>query len=214
MEPMANHTMGIGIVALLGLMTVLGANWLNGCGVSPGLSRRVAGALGGLVFLVAILALEAAAAIILTFSIAVVIALLRWVAGSQLRGLRRNESGNKWGEVAYPLAGAASLALGWGLLGDRWLAFVPIGFMAWGDNAAGITRSCLSTGRRTSLLPSVVMLTVCLGVAFLYQPYWIAAAGALAAVIAERFRPTTHPIWDDNWTIVAAALTVMIALRR
>ena len=58
------------------------------------------------------------------------------------------------------------------------------------------------------------MLAVCLGVAFLYQPYWIAAAGALAAVIAERFRPTTHPVWDDNWTIIAASLGVMIVLRR
>src|SRR5438034_1255140 len=104
---MANHAMEIGIVTLLGLMILLGANWLSDRRVSPDLSRRVAGALGGLVLLVA-----------------------------------------------------------------------------------------------------------CLGVAFLYQPYWIAAAGALAAVIAERFRPTTHPIWDDNWTIVAAALTVMIALRR
>ena len=211
---MANHAMEIGIVTLLGLMILLGANWLSDRRVSPDLSRRVAGALGGLVFLVAILTLEAEAAIILTFSIAAVIALLRWVARSHLRGLRRVESGSKWSEVAYPLAGAACLAFGWGILGDRWLAFVPIGFMAWGDNAAGITRSCLRPGRQTSYWPSVVMLAACLGVAFLYQPYWIAAAGALAAVIAERFRPTTHPIWDDNWTIVAAALTVMIALRR
>ena len=206
--------MGIGIVTLLGVVALLGANWLSDRRVSPGVSRRVAGALGGFAFLAAILTLEATAAIILTFSIAAAIALLRWVARSQLRGLRTGESGNKWGEVAYPLAGAASLAFGWGLLGDRWLAFVPIGFMAWGDNVAGITRSCLSSGRRAGLWPSVAMLAACLGIAFLYQPYWIAAAGALAAVIAERFRPTTHPVWDDNWAIVAAALTVMIGLRR
>ena len=211
---MAKHAMGIGIVTLLGVVALLGANWLSDRRVSPGVSRRVAGALGGFAFLAAILTLEAAAAIILTFSIAAAIALLRWVARSQLRGLRTGESGNKWGEVAYPLAGAASLAFGWGLLGDRWLAFVPIGFMAWGDNAAGITRSCLSPGRRTGAWPSVAMLAVCLGIAFLYQPYWIAAAGAGAAVIAERIRPTTHPVWDDNWAIVAAALTVMIGLHR
>ena len=27
-----------------------------------------------------------------------------------------------------------------GLMGDRWLAFVPIAFMAWGDSVAGLTR--------------------------------------------------------------------------
>src|SRR5439155_1163395 len=97
---MANHAMEIGIVTLLGLMILLGANWLSDRRVSPDLSRRVAGALGGLVFLVAILTLEAEAAIILTFSIAAVIALLRWVARSHLRGLRRVESGSKWSEVA------------------------------------------------------------------------------------------------------------------
>ena len=214
MEPVAQQAIGIGIVILLGVVTLVGANWLSDHRVSPGVSRRVAGALWGLAFLAAILTLEAAAAIILTFSIAAAIALLRWVARSQLRGLRTGESGNKWGEVAYPLAGAGSLAFGWGLLGDRWLAFVPIGFMAWGDNVAGIMRSCLSAGRRTGAWPSVAMLATCLGIAFLYQPYWIAAAGALAAVIAERFRPTTHPVWDDNWAIVATALTVMIGLRR
>jgi len=205
--------MGIPLVILLGLMVLLGTNWLSDRGVSPTLSRRVAGALGGLVFLVAILTLEADTAIILTFSIAAAIALLR-VAGSQLRGLRKSDSGNKWGEVAYPLAGAASLAFGWGILGDRWLAFVPIAFMAWGDNAAGIMRFFLRPSRRTSYWPSLVMLAACLGIALLYQPYWVAAAGAVAAVIVERFRMTTHPVWDDNWAIVAAALTVMTALRR
>ena len=214
MEPMATHAMGIGIVTLLGVGILLGANWLTDYRVSPEVSRRVAGALGGFAFLAAILTLDATAAFTLTFSIAAAIAMLRWVARSQLRGLRPLASGSQWGEVAYPLAGAASLAFGWALLGDRWLAFVPIGFMAWGDNVAGITRSCLRPGRRTSAWPSVAMLAVCLGVAFLYQPYWIAAAGALAAVIAERFRPTTHPVWDDNWAIIAASLGVMIVLRR
>ena len=32
------------------------------------------------------------------------------------------------GRVAFLVA---SVAIGWGLLGDRWLAFLPIAFMAW-----------------------------------------------------------------------------------
>ena len=206
--------MGIGIVTLLGVGILLGANWLTDYRVSPEVSRRVAGALGGLAFLAAILTLDATAAFTLTFSIAAAIAVLRWVARSQLRGLRPRASGSQWGEVAYPLAGAASLAFGWALLGDRWLAFVPIGFMAWGDNAAGIVRSSLGPAGITSPWPSVAMLAVCLAVALLFQPYWVATAGALAAVAVERFPPTRHYIWDDNWAIVAVSLGVMIVLRR
>ena len=82
---MANRAMGIGIVALLGLLTGARGKLTGRPQGFARLSRRVAGALGGLVFLVAILTLEASTAIILTFSIAAVIALLRWVAGSQLR---------------------------------------------------------------------------------------------------------------------------------
>ena len=48
MEPMARHAMGIGIVILLGVVTLLGANWLSDRRVSPGVSRRVAGTLGDL----------------------------------------------------------------------------------------------------------------------------------------------------------------------
>ena len=209
---MSKQAIGITIVTFVGMAGLIGANWLSDCRVLPGVSRRVAGAAGGLAFLAAILTLDATAAIALTFSIAAGIAGLRWVAPSRLHGLRKSDFANNWSEIAYPLAGAASLAIGWGLLGNRWLGFVPIGFMAWGDNVAGITRSCLSAGQRNGAWPSVAMLAVCLGVAFLYQPYWIAAAGATAAVLAERFRPTRHPIWDDNWVIVAAALTVMIGL--
>lgn len=107
------------------------------------------------------------------------------------------------------MAGAASIAVGWGLLGDRWLAFVPIAFMAWGDNAAGIVRAGFLTGRERDPWPSTAMLAVCLGAAALYQPYWIGALGAVAATAAERFRPIAHPLWDDNWAIVAASLSVM-----
>ncbi len=209
----SQNALGVVIVAFLGFATVLVANRLRDHGVAVGVSRRVAGSIGGLAFLVAIITLDASVAVILMLSIAAGIALLRWFACSHVRGLRQ-KSGNRWGEVAYALAGAVSLLVGWKLLGDRWLGFVPISFMAWGDNVAGITREYARSSRGMGAWPSVAMLATCLLLAFLYKPYWIAAAGALAAVIVERFRPTPHPIWDDNWAIVGAALAVMIVLRR
>ena len=116
-----------------------------------------------------------------------------------------------WAEVTFAMAGTASLAVGWGLLGDRWLAFLPIAFMAWGDSIAGFLRASLWRGNvaRAGLWPSVAMLGVCLAAAPLYQPYWIGALGALVATAAERRRPMIRVVWDDNLNVVAASLSVM-----
>jgi dolichol kinase len=160
------------------------------------------------VYLIAVLALDAWTATALSGAVALLILALRLRFRGQLRGVS-GAAGERWGEVAYPLAGAASIAVGWGLLGDRWLAFIPIAFMAWGDNVAGVVRTQVRSGRETNPWPSTAMLAVCLGMASLYQPYWVGAAGAVAATAAERFHPTAHPLWDDNWAIVAASLLAM-----
>jgi dolichol kinase len=110
------------------------------------------------------------------------------------------------------MAGTASLAVGWGLLGDRWLAFVPIAFMAWGDSVAGLLRASLWRGKVAGLWPSVAMFGVCLAVAALYQPYWIGALGALVATVAERRRPRVSIVWDDNLNVVAMSIAVMTVL--
>ncbi len=202
-----DQVIGIGFVTLSALITVLVANGLSDRLAVPDLARRIAGALGGFVFLIAILMLEAAAAIVLILSIAAAIALIRSLTAWHVRGLRKSGREKKWGEVIYLLAAAASLTAGWGIAGDRWLAFVPIGFMAWGDNIAGVIRSNLGAAGKASVRPSMAMLLACLAIGFLYEPYWIAAVAAVAAVFVERFPPTAHPLWDDNWAIVATALT-------
>jgi dolichol kinase len=112
------------------------------------------------------------------------------------------------------MAGTASLAIGWGLLGNKWLAFAPIAFMAWGDNTAGLARATVWRGKAMSMWPSVVMLGTSLVVATLFQPYWIGALGAVVATAAERFRPIVHGLWDDNWVVVAVSLSVMAVLTK
>ncbi|MDP6299768.1 MAG: hypothetical protein QF717_00345 [SAR202 cluster bacterium] len=64
----------------------------------------------------------------------------------------------------------------------------------------------------TSMWLSLGMAVVCLGAAFLYQPYWIGAVGAVAASIAERKRPRLGVWWDDNANVVAVSLIAMAAL--
>ena len=97
--------------------------------------------------LIAILWLEAGTAVALSSMLALLVIGLRLGFPDSLRGLRRSVSTGDWAEIAYPLAATASLSIGWGLLGDRWLAFLPIAFMAWGDSVAGLVRAAVRRGR-------------------------------------------------------------------
>lgn len=86
--------------------------------------------------------------------------------------------------------------------------------MAWGDSVAGLLRATICQSRVASNWPTIAMLGTCLAAAALFQPYWIAAVGAVAATIAERKRPRLGDWWDDNLNVVAASLTVMGVLAR
>ncbi len=197
-------------VALVGLVA---SNLLYDRGVANSLSRYVAPILGGVAFLVAVLWLDAWTATALSGAMALFILTVRSGFRRGLRGVRGNLPSQAWSEVTYALGGTAALAIGWGLLGDRWLAFLPIAFMAWGDSTAGLARATLWRSNVASIWPSLFMTAVCLGAALLYQPYWIGAAGAVAATIAERKRPRLGVWWDDNAQVVAVSLTTMVALQ-
>ena len=203
---------GIVFLALAGLVT---SNLLFDRGVDPSLSRRVPGVLSGFAFLIAVLWLDPWTAIVLSGALSLFILVLRLTFRGGLRGIRGSLPTQAWAEVTYPLAGTVSLAVGWVLLGDRWLAFVPIAFMAWGDSAAGLTRDfALRRGKDVNTVPSTAMLASCLAIGVLFQPYWIGALGAIFAAVAERFSPRVLSVRDDNWTVVAASLAVMGVLAK
>ena len=200
---------GIVMLAFAGLVV---SNFVYDRGVSSSRSRYLAPILGGAAFLVAVLWLDAWTAITLSGILTLFILVLRVGFRGGLRGVRGNLPTQAWAEVTYAAAGTASLAVGWGLLGDRWLAFLPIGFMAWGDSVAGLLRASLWRSNVASLWPSVAMCGVCLAAAALFQPYWIGALGALVATAAERRRPRLLTLWDDNLHVVALSLAVIGAL--
>ena len=200
---------GVASVAGAGLMA---SNILYDRGVANSLSRYVAPILGGVAFLVAVLWLDAWTATVLSGAMSLLILVARLGFRRGLRGVKGNLPTQAWSEVTYALAGTASLAIGWGLLGDRWFAFLLIAFMAWGDSTAGLARAMRWRSNVARLWPSVGMAAVCLGAALFYQPYWIGAAGAVAATIAERKRPRLGVWWDDNAQVVAVSLAVMIVL--
>ena len=202
---------GIASVAVAGLMA---SNLLYDRGVANSQSRYVAPILGGVAFLVAVLWLDVWTATVLSGAMALFILAVRLGFRRGLRGVRGNLPSQAWSEVTYAMAGTASLAVGWGLLGDRWLAFLPIAFMAWGDSIAGLARATICHKKRASLWPSVAMFGVCLAATALYQPYWIGALGAIVATAAERRRPMVHALWDDNVHVVALSLAVMGVLAK
>ena len=160
-------------VLALALSGLLVSNVLYDRGMPNSVSRCIASALGGAAFLVAVLWLDTYTAITLSGAMTLFILAVRLGFRRGLRGSRGNLPSQAWAEISYALAGTASLAVGWGLLGDRWLAFLPIAFMAWGDSIAGLARATIWRGNGTSIWPSMAMLAVCLAAAAFYQPYWI-----------------------------------------
>ena len=107
---------GVVLIALFGLAT---SNLLFDRGVDASLSRRVPGVLGGVAFLIAVLWLDPWTAVALSGALTLSILVLRLRFGRGLRGVTGSASAQAWAEVSYPLAGTLSLAIGWGLLGDR-----------------------------------------------------------------------------------------------
>ena len=99
--------------------------------------------------------LDAWTATALSGTIALFILVLRLCYRKGLRGVRGDRPTQAWAEVTYSVAGSVSLAIRWGLLGDEWLAFLPIAFMAWGDSIAGFLRTTRWRDNVVSLWPSV-----------------------------------------------------------
>ena len=200
-------------IVLLAFLGLIVSNRLRDRGVDRDLACRVPAVLGGVAFLIAVLRLDLWPAVALSGSLTLAMAALRLGFRRGLRGVQGTLPTQAWAEITYPLAGTASLAVGWGLLSNRWLAFVPIAFMAWGDSASGLTRyASIRRGRAMGWWPSIAMLPACLAAAALFHPYWIGAVGAMIGTAAERFRPAFGPLRDDNLTVVAASLAIMSVL--
>jgi hypothetical protein len=202
---------GVVLFAITGLVV---SNSLYDRGVPNTVSRCAAPVLGGTAYLFAVLWLDAWTATVLSGAMAMLIPALRLGFRRGLRGVRGSLPTQAWSEVTYALAGTGALAVGWGLLGDRWLAFLPIAFMAWGASIAGLARATMWHRREASAWPSIAMLGTCLAAAALFQPYWIGAIGAIVAAAAERRRPMVHALWDDNLHVVAMSLAVMGVVAR
>ena len=141
-------------VVALALVGVKGSNFLRDRGFPNSLSRRFAPTIGGFAYLASVALLDVWIAIAVSATITVFITVARLAFRSGLRGVRGTHSAQAWAEITYPLAGTLSLLVGWGILGDKWLGFIPAAFMAWGDTAAGLVRD--NTARSQALAVAVL----------------------------------------------------------
>jgi hypothetical protein len=171
--------------------------------------RSVAGIVGGFSFLVQVLWLDAWTAVTISGILTVFVTII-WMLRKKKTIYARPEQSRA--EVTYAIAGTISLVISWAILGNRWLAFIPISFMAWGDNVAGLSRTTLFRDHPASFYPSLCMLGVCTISSYLMQPWWIGGIGGLVATIIERYRPRYIRSCDDNPIELGLSLLVMALL--
>jgi len=111
-------------------------------------------------------------------------------------------------EIHFPATGIVLIGILWGLLGEPWLAIVPLTFMGAGDAITGLIRSRVYGREVKGNWGSLGMLATCLILAYFIYPYWIGAVGAVIATLAEKYTKTTKYV-DDNLTIPLFSAIVM-----
>ncbi len=192
--------------ALLGLYL---ANLFYDYGMPQYISRKL-GHLGGCVgFLLCPLLFNSFWwPLILTTGFTILLLYARLFKPETFRGVGGSGRPQALAEIHFPATGIVLIGICWGLLDKPWLAIVPLTFMGAGDAITGLIRSKVYGREVKGVIGSIGMLVVCLTLAYFIEPYWMGVAGALTAVLAEKYTKTTKYI-DDNLTIPLASAAVM-----
>ena len=149
--------------------------------------------------------------LILITAFTILLLFARWRKPTLFRGVGGSGRLQALAEVHYPATGIIIIAIGWGVMGEPWLAIVPLAFMGGGDAITGLIRNRVYSREVKGNWGSLGMLLVCLTLAYFVKPYWLGAAGAIVAVLFEKFTPTRHYL-DDNLTVPLASFAAMAAL--
>lgn len=196
----------IGGAALLGLYL---ANLFYDYGIPQYISRKL-GHLGGCVgFLLCPLLFSTFWwPLILTAGFTALLLYARLFRPTTFRGVGGSGRLDALAEIHFPATGIITIGILWGILNQPWLAIIPLCFMGAGDAITGLIRSRVYGKEVKGNYGSAGMFATCLIFACFIHPYYIGAAGATTAVIAERFTKTTRYV-DDNLTIPLSSALVM-----
>ena len=194
---------------LLGLYL---ANLFLDCNIPQYISRKIGHLAGCVGFLLCpFLFNDFRWPLILTAGFTALLLYARVFRPKTFRGVGGSGRPDALAEIHFPATGILTIGICWGLLGEPWLAIVPLTFMGGGDAVTGLIRSKVYGREMKGNWGSVGMIITCLTLAHFITPYWIGAVGAVTAVIAERFTKTTRYV-DDNLTIPIASASVMTVL--
>lgn len=208
-----NELVILSSITVLTLAGLLLSNTLYDRNIPQYITRKVGHGVGGLAYFFMLLFITHPwYAILLSGGFTILLLGARILRPSTFRGVGGSSRSHALAEIWFPLAGTLSLVVGWLWLGNPSLAIVPILFMAWGDMVTGLIRAKVYKREVKGNWGSAGMLITCLLISLLVSPFWVAAVGAVTATAAERFTPMSKGIWDDNWTIIASSLLIMIIL--
>lgn len=146
--------------------------------------------------------------LILTTGFTILLLYARLFRPKAFRGVGGSGRPEALAEIHFPATGIGLIGICWGLLGEPWLAIVPLCFMGAGDAVTGLIRSKVYGREVKGVIGSIGMLVVCLTLAYFIEPYWVGVAGAITAVIAEKVTKTSRFV-DDNLTIPIFSALVM-----
>lgn len=143
----------------------------------------------------------------------------RWKRPNTFRGTGGSGRPQAFAEIHFPATGIVTIAVGWGVFNQPWLAVVPLLFMGGGDAVTGLVRNRLYKQEMKGNWGSIAMAVACLLFAYFIHPYYIGLAGAATAVFVERFTPAgsfnlgkINIKYDDNLSIPIASFAVMLGL--
>lgn len=132
----------------------------------------------------------------------------RWRRPKSFRGVGGSGRPDALAEIHFPATGIVLIGVLWGIVGQPWLAILPLCFMGAGDAVTGLIRSKVYEKECKGPAGSLGMIITCLLLAVLIEPYWIGVIGACAATAAEKWTPTSQYV-DDNLTIPLVSAAVM-----
>ena len=195
------------------------ANYFYDRGIVHWMSRKVGHLAGSAAYLLGVFMFSSWFwPVALSAGFTVLLAVARIFKPETFRGVGgTGRAAGVFAECWFPLAGTVVLAVGWAVCQEPFASVACILFMGVGDAVTGLVRSRVSKREEKHPLGSLACLLVCLSLAWaLISPFWVGAAAAVAATVAEYLCGNVGRIkfLDDNLAMPLVAAAVVLPLLR